>query len=357
MLPILRRFWEWILWILSGRVTDVEYGAVYHNDWWKFRSYDMTHRSRCQKLAETTNSAKRRSPVWLRLGVTWREWQERHDSGGLDHANKLLDDVFRNILIPFHKQDAPAGLHTCFILGTNDTPYGLNNGAEWRRPAKADKFVRAVAEHIRDTRWQNTEYRDLVSVWNVDNEPDDHVGSADNNKIASCLNRWMTTVKGVLDRPICINLVGGHNPSEPKYLKTWSAFIDDITDSTLRGKFVDSLDILGIDPYHHYNQQTIDTIEAMETIGKTRWAIPETEGGWYHDKPGFITGAKVREALDTFLSKKPRPEFLLLYQLVDVAGKEDGGFLTQDNYPDGNDRWKKDKNGVLFRDVLKDRLR
>jgi len=357
MLSFLRRLWEWILWTFSRRVTDIKYGAVYHSDWWRFQSYDSIHRSRCQKLVETINSAKRNSPVWLRLGVTWREWQKRYDSKGLNHANKLVDDIFQNILIPFHQQDAPAGLHTCFILGTNDTPYGLNNGAEWKRPVKVDKFVKAVAEHIRDTSWQNTHYKELVTVWNVDNEPDDHPSSANNNKIAKCLNRWMTTAKQVLDKPTCINLVGGHNAHEPKYLRTWSTFLNDITDTEIRGKLVDSLDILGIDPYHHYDQQTRDTIETMKTLGKTRWAIPETEAGWYHDKPEFITGTKVQEALDTFLSKNPPPEFLLLYQLVDVAGKEDGGFITQENYPDGNDRWKKDRNRVLFRDVLKDKLR
>jgi len=357
MLSILWSLWEWILWHLCGRVTDIEYGAVYHNDWWRFQSYDSIHRSRCQKLVETTNSAIRKLPVWLRLGVTWSEWQERYDSQGLSHANQIIDDIFQNVLIPFHNQDATSGLHTCLILGTNDTPYGLNNGAEWNRPAEVERFVEAVAEHIRDTSYQNIPYKNLLTVWNIDNEPDDHPGNADNNKIAQCLTRWMNTAKKVLEKPTCINLVGGHISSEPKYLKTWSTFIDDITEPTIRSDFINTLDILGIDPYHHYNTQTRDTIETMQRIGKARWAIPETEGGWYHDKPGFITGTKVQEALDTFLSKIPHPEFLLIYQLVDVAGKEDGGFLTQDSYPDGNDRWKQDVNGVFFRDVLKDRLR
>lgn len=359
VLSFLQGFWEWLIELIFGLATDIEYGAVYHNDWWKFKPYDSIHQPRCQKLVETTNSAKRKSPVWLRLGVIWSEWQKRYDKKGLTHANKLVDDVFQNILIPFHQQDAPNGLRTCFILGTNDTPYGLNNGAEWKSSngAKADKFVKAVAEHIRDTSWQGTPYRDLVTVWNIDNEPDDHPGNADNNKIAKGLNRWANTAKQILDRPVCINLVGGHSSNETKYFKTWSTFINDITNQETRNNFINLLDILGIDPYHDYEYQTRDTIETMEKIGKTRWSIPETEGGWYHDKPDFITATKMKEALSIFLRKEPQPEFLLLYQLVDVTGKEDGGFITQDSYPNGNDQWKKDKNGILFRDVLKDELR
>ena len=66
--------------LIFGRVTDIEYGAVYHNDWWKFKPYDSIHQPRCRRLVETTNSAKRKSPVWLRLGVIWSEWQKRYDS-------------------------------------------------------------------------------------------------------------------------------------------------------------------------------------------------------------------------------------------------------------------------------------
>lgn len=355
MLSFLNGLWEWILRTFFGK-RSVEYGAIYHNDWWKFRPYDSIHRSRCQRLVEVTNSAERNSPVWLRLGVTWREWQRRYDSDGLNEANELVDDVFQNILIPFHKQDSPAGLHVCFILGINDTPYGLNNGAEWNHQTEADEFTEAVAEHIRDTSWQNVNYKDLITVWNVDNEPTDHIGTADNNQIASCLNKWMITATSILEKPTCINLVGGHDPTEPKYLNTWSSFINGTTDLTTRDAFINSLDILGIDPYHHYEIQVADTIETMRNIGKSKWAVVETEAGWYYDKPDFITAGKVREALDTFLNKEPPPEFLLLYQLVDTTGGEDGGFLTQITYPNGEDEWKKDKDGVLFRDLLKDRL-